>query len=176
MTSLFGHHLVLIGCIPATGFFHLQISFLLFLFFACCISGEMEMYVSQLTICTLTYSSVWGVAVLPASGFLIIPLLAWSPESLHNWQTCKSKVCKNSWVSMRVWQSCSEECNSVTERVWTLRRQHIPGVGQWEAHSVHCRVACITGCSEARTPCCRKRSQHNTDAKKKKKKELSCLS
>lgn len=37
---------------------------------------------------------------------------------------------------MRVWQSQSEECNSVTEPVWTLRRQHIPGVGQWEAHSV----------------------------------------
>lgn len=36
---------------------------------------------------------------------------------------------------MRAWQR--EECNSVSEPVWTLRRQHIPGVGQWEAHSVH---------------------------------------
>lgn len=37
---------------------------------------------------------------------------------------------------MRAWQGQSEECNSVTEPVWTLRRQHILGVGQWEAHSV----------------------------------------
>ncbi len=49
-----------------------------------------------------------------ASGFEIIPPLAWSPETLHNWQTCKSIACVK--IAGRAWEPDGARVKSAT--VW----------------------------------------------------------
>lgn len=134
VVSLLGTLYCLDVCQRHTGsLFHSQNSlspFLTFFFFFTeSTSAPLALWRSDrkhMAACTLTYSSkVW----LWFHYFLIIPLLVWSLGTLHNWQTCKSVTCKNSWVRRLI------------ESVWTLHCQHIPGVGQWEVHSVLCRIA-----------------------------------
>lgn len=47
-------------------------------------------------------------------GFLIIPLLAWTPETLHNWQTCKSIAC----VKIAGWAWEPDKARVTSATVW----------------------------------------------------------
>lgn len=89
----------------------------------------------MLTCHMLTYSLV-GEWQYFRVGLLIELPLTWSVETLHNRQTLQNFQCVKiaGWAWER--QGHSVECNSMTEPVWTLHRQHIPEVRQWEAHSV----------------------------------------